>query len=85
MMKIIIFSLSIYNNKLSNMCKHILNSYLYNCIRTKLYLSLRRDLSFNKLTGEVEAVKAPKNTYLTGNIYAIGKHQFWCFPQQRRI
>ncbi|KAH0873531.1 hypothetical protein HID58_070893 [Brassica napus] len=68
MMKIIIFSLSIYNNKLSNMCKHILNSYLYNCIRTKLYLSLRRDLSFNKLTGEVEAVKAPKNTYLTGNM-----------------
>ncbi|CAF2166104.1 probable LRR receptor-like serine/threonine-protein kinase At1g29720 isoform X4 [Brassica napus] len=26
------------------------------------------DLSFNKLTGEVEAVKAPKNTYLTGNM-----------------
>ncbi|XP_056847272.1 probable LRR receptor-like serine/threonine-protein kinase At1g29720 isoform X2 [Raphanus sativus] len=26
------------------------------------------DLSFNKLTGEVEVVKAPKNTYLTGNM-----------------
>ncbi|KAG2325275.1 hypothetical protein Bca52824_008003 [Brassica carinata] len=26
------------------------------------------DLSFNKLTGKVEAVNAPKNTYLTGNM-----------------